>query len=406
MLSADAALRADAGTRDAPAVVADAPRADGGTIDAGVVVGAPSAPRNVQAFATTRGVYVLFAPPSSAGGSAITRYTATTNTGQSAFTTATRIQNEGNTLSYNQLNCRVDIAGVPAGTPVTVTVTAANAQGTSPASAASNAVTPAAAATTFVARGAESPTWGDYSYGGHFYYDTAPGTPSRNGTGAIPAPANPVDASANVIEVDNANANAGLLPYFHHENPDNVQNGRLLLAPYSTLIVSVYPMADQASFQQGMFLDAAKCLWVNGAATAGGTSSLTDSTQSWPANIFVDALVTNITTGQTVNIASNTADTLTFNGSMTVAAGDLYEISVPDIGAGKEVVVGNGTATGWGPTKMVAGQWNTYAIPLTAFDAATGNYAQVSGDQILKFTIVLSASSTEVHYFSNIGFSP
>jgi hypothetical protein len=383
--------------------------AEGGSpgFESGTAAGAPMAPSNVKAYATTEGVYVLFAPPSDSGASAITRYTATTSTGHSASVTATRVQNEHNTLSYEQLNCRIDIDGLAAGTNVTVTVRASNASGTSAASPASNAVTPLAGGPTYVAGGgntAESPAWGDYSYSGEVYYGVTPHTASRNGTGSYSAPTNPTNAAWNVVEFDNDDANGGFQPFFHHQDPDNTQNGRLNLVPYKDLVISVYPTADQTSFQQGLYLGFLRCLWVNGVVGTGGSSSLVDPTQNWPADIFATALVTDITTGSLVNVASNTSTTLTFTSPMTVNAGDFYEISVPDVGIGQQIVVGNGTATAYGPTSLVSGQWNTFTIPFTAFDGGSTSFTQVSGGQILKFNAVLSANSDEVHYFANVGF--
>jgi len=376
------------------------------TVNSGTNV--PSAPTNVTAFATTTGVYVLFAPPANAGSLALTKYTATTNTGFSASVVRLRIQNEGNTLNYMQLNARVDINGIPSGTPVTVTVTATNASGTSPASAPSNQVTPIAYAPVYVADGggytAESPSWGDYSYSGFPIYGVQPGIPSSNGTGSYPAPSNPISAAYNVAEFDNPNSNGGFQPYFHHQNPNNNQNGRLNLSPYTDLVISVWPTANQSSFQQALNVGVLKCLWVNGVISSSGSTTLTDTTQNWPSNIFVGALVTDITNGNLVNIASNTSNTLTFDKSMPMNPGDYYEISVPDIGIGQEVIVGNGTATSYGPTNLVSGQWNTYTIPLTAFNGGSTSYPNVAEDQILKFNVVLSSNSTEVHYFSNVQF--
>ena len=87
-----------------------------------------------------------------------------------------------------------------------------------------------------------------------------------------------------------------------------------------------------------------------------------------------------------------------------MSPGDFYEISVPDIGIGQEVIVGNGIATSYGPTNLVSGQWNTYTIPLTAFNGGSTSDPTVTGDQILKFNMVLSSDAAEVHYFSNIEF--
>ncbi|MBK7791211.1 MAG: fibronectin type III domain-containing protein [Betaproteobacteria bacterium] len=81
----------------------------------------------------TRGngqVTVGFAAPASDGGSAITQYTATSNPGNF-------------TGSCTAPCASITVSGLANGTAYTFTVTATNAVGTGPASAASAAVTPA-----------------------------------------------------------------------------------------------------------------------------------------------------------------------------------------------------------------------------------------------------------------------
>ncbi len=87
----------------------------------------PGAPINVSATAGNARATVSFTPPASNGGSAITSYTVTYSGGQVSGTASPIL-----VLSLNN------------GTPYTFTVTATNANGTGPPSAASNSVTPGA----------------------------------------------------------------------------------------------------------------------------------------------------------------------------------------------------------------------------------------------------------------------
>ena len=91
---------------------------------------APGAPRSVTATAGNASATVSWTAPSSDGGSAITGYTVTANTG--ATTTAAASATS------------VVVTGLTNGTSYTFTVTATNGVGTGPASAPSNAVTPLA----------------------------------------------------------------------------------------------------------------------------------------------------------------------------------------------------------------------------------------------------------------------
>jgi hypothetical protein len=85
---------------------------------------APSAPQSVSAVASNGAATVSFAAPSSDGGSGVTGYTVTASTGEVATGAGSPIV----------------VTGLANGTARTFTVTATNAKGTSPASAASNAV--------------------------------------------------------------------------------------------------------------------------------------------------------------------------------------------------------------------------------------------------------------------------
>ncbi|MDP1613757.1 MAG: fibronectin type III domain-containing protein [Sulfuritalea sp.] len=96
------------------------------------VSGVPNAPTGASAVAGNAQATVTFTAPASAGGSAITSYTATSNPGG---------------ITASGAASPLTVTGLANGTAYTFTVTATNAVGTSAASTASSSVTPAAAAT-------------------------------------------------------------------------------------------------------------------------------------------------------------------------------------------------------------------------------------------------------------------
>ena len=107
----------------------------GQNVPAGVAVtalpGPPGPPTNVVAKAAEASAIVSWSPPIDNGGSPITGYTVTASPG-------------GATVTAGRNASSATVSGLTDGTSYTFTVTAANSGGSGPASAASNAVTPAA----------------------------------------------------------------------------------------------------------------------------------------------------------------------------------------------------------------------------------------------------------------------
>jgi peptidoglycan/xylan/chitin deacetylase (PgdA/CDA1 family) len=105
---------------------------------------APAAPQGVTATAGNGSATVAWNAPNN-GGSAITSYTVTPRTGTTNLTPVT--------VTGNPPATGTTVTGLTNGTAYTFTVTATNAVGTSPASAASGPVTPAAATSTAITNG-------------------------------------------------------------------------------------------------------------------------------------------------------------------------------------------------------------------------------------------------------------
>ncbi len=100
-----------------------------------VGVGVPDAPTSVAGVSGNTQVVVSWLAPVNSGGSTITAYTVTASPG-------------GRTCEWSSGTLSCTVTGLTNGTSYTFTVTATNQQGTSPASQASNAVTPTGVAVT------------------------------------------------------------------------------------------------------------------------------------------------------------------------------------------------------------------------------------------------------------------
>jgi len=244
-----------------------------------------------------------------------------------------------------------------------------------------------------------NPGFGDYSFSGTPYYGTVPGTAARNGSGNV-AP-NPIDAGTNVVEFDVSSAYGGLQPYFKHINPSNGGNGRINLSPYTYLTFSVWPTRSG----QTLTVYFEHAIWFNGVSTggSGAVNTITDAAQNWPTNQFAGWSFADNTAGLSQTpISTNTATTVTFNNGAQapLAVGDYYEIQEPDQSIGQKILLPNAS---YGPATMTVGQWNTYTIPLTAFNSSTAG--NVAGNLVLKFGIADSTGVAQnTLYFCNIGY--
>jgi len=127
----------------------------------------PGAPTAVTATAGNALATVIFTPPASNGGSVITGYTVTSNTGDGTDA------NAGSTSTFHI------VTGLTNGNLYTFTVTATNAAGTGPPSSPSNGVTPTAPATAPGAPAGVSATAGN----SHATVSFTP--PASNGGSAI-----------------------------------------------------------------------------------------------------------------------------------------------------------------------------------------------------------------------------
>lgn len=363
---------------------------------ASATLAGPGLPGQVSSVTATAGpagtAALLFAAPSSNGGSPLTQYEALSSPGGITASTAAI------TSPVSGLSQRIDVSGLTGGTSYTFQVRARNANGAGAYSSASSSITAAALANYGVACGygtvglraaAGVPVWGNFGAG----IAVAPGTLSQNGLATAPLP---LTTGAQVIEVD-VNSFDEFLPFYLNPqvSPPN-GNGRFDTTGFSHLSFALWPIT--ANYKAQAYVEAST--WLNFMASGGSSSIATDATQNWPTNQFPSGggwLFNDLDNNSVQNVISgNTATSLSIAGGGPVAAGHRCEIQQPDVGDGNAVQVGFGSSL-YGPATMTAMAWNQYSIPWSAFGLTLA--------RILKFAIQDQVGSPTVFYLCNVGFT-
>ena len=346
----------------------------------------PGAPTALSVTPGVNSAVVLFAAPTNIGSSALTKFVSTASPAGSTAQVAAI------TSPVSGLSARILHTGLPAGVPQTFTVAAYNSSGAGASSAASAAVTPTAASNYYIACGPGTPgensSWDDsYSYGITYAYQAAGS--SFNGH-TVPAP---LTSGTQVVCVA-ATGYGGWLPHVKNAILSGT-NGRFNLVPYSHFTFSIFPTA--ANYTVQTLFEAS--IWLNFVATGGSANTASSSLQNWPTNQFAGGNpweFDNITAGvNETAITGNTATTVTFNqnGGAT-AAGHYCELQQPDVSYGIAVSSPNP----YGPSPMVQNQWNTYSIPLTAFNLG-------GLQEMLKLSIQDQSGSATTFFLCNVGFT-
>ena len=239
----------------------------------------------------------------------------------------------------------------------------------------------------------ESSRWSSaYDSGVTVAYGLTPG-------GAVPSPPSGVGTVGTVTHLQFTGF--GIWdPYFMHINPASTGNGRLVLSPYTTVKLWIYPITANISLRYQLL----QSVWFNGAATSTANAEIIDSRQSWRPDSFVPGYPTSSTPQWTFG----NYGTATFNGGInsspantatqcwisgtTISAGNQYEIAQPDDYFGNQVTVGAGSSTGAFPVNT----WTEVQISLAALSAVN--------QQMLKGAWQENAGSAIECYVYSYGF--
>lgn len=339
----------------------------------------PNAPTLLVATAGTTSAKLLFKAPTLTGGSPLTQYTGIASPVDGGPTSVAI-----STPVVAAPSCRLDFEGLTAGTPYTFQAYASNTNGNGTTSASSNSVTPTALANYYVANGGaisgRNTGWGDVSFG-LASIDWA----STDIT--------PLSGTTSVKAVLLTGQFGGILPF--KINDVGSGNGRFDTAPYTNITLAVWPTV--ASYHAEVYFEAS--VWINGVMTTGGSTTFSDAAQIWTTNQFASGgwLYNDITTANVQNtISANTATQITAGTGTGFTTGDYYELQQPDVSNGNSVPIGNGAST-YGPATMTSGAWNTYTIPLSAFNLTT--------QRVLKFAIHDQTGGSSTFYVCNLGFT-
>jgi hypothetical protein len=389
--------------------------------------GVPNAPSVWQVNAGYTSIVTNIHAPTTLNGT-ITQYTATASpSGISGVSTGSR--------------AFVVIEGLPAGVPQTVTATATNAAGTGPASVASASVTPLSTSGVWISNemtvGAVSPWQTSYTYqaettvptgnssaGAGVYSlpfsNTVSGTAGRytqgNGTVVTMPTAGPTGGTTGtMIVVDtstqssvNGAANGGVQPYYGSEKPwaypGTSSNGCFDLTPFTYLVISVWPTIANQTIN---FYCEESPFWWGTAGAGTNATTIVDPAANWTTNEWVGYYaqgMNNPLNPPAVKVTSNTSNTLTLASSLSPACttGTDYILQESDFGVGANAQLPNAS---WGPATMTVDAWNTYRIPLTAFNGTqNGLFTEVSQTLILKIGMVNQTGVPSTMFYSNVGF--
>ena len=339
--------------------------------------GAPGAPAVGHVVPRVEGATIYLNHPASNGGSVVTKFTATSNP-------------DGITGTSDGNSTRIDMNGLRGGVSYTFTVTASNANGTGPASASSSPVTTVPYSDYYVFDGSGlNPQWADL-----YPFNV---TNTWNSTDVPPL------RGSMVLKVNIPSGNGTTQPFYKHDvSPIGAGGGRFNLYPYNYMTVAIWPTHTGQTVQLAWEVSD----WQDGVATMeGGPSSSTimDSSKNWTPHQFVGSypwVTFDTTTGYESKVSDNAPTTLMLQGlGKPAAAGDRYELVLGDRTAGAFVNLPGA----YGPNPMVAGQWNVYKVPLTAFDAPGSPIAK---QMIYKVQLRdVSGFANNVIYYGSIGYT-